>query len=368
MRLLILLCIAGISAAADAGAGVINPDISVVGQPFGMLTDEPGSPDRNRLRFDVGETEFVFDAYLNPYARGTFVLAVGDEGAELEEGFFVIVRGLPASLNLKGGKYRAGFGQLNPVHPHAYPFAERFGVLAAYLPGEESLNETGLSVSGRIPLPGEVSLVASGDWLQGDSFRIEREPTEDPEDPLAAGEGDGEDDARPAFLGRLAGFSMVGEQSGVGFGVSAAAGTNNVVAGTQTAVLGADLKAKLWTSPLSYLHVQAEAFRSRIESARWEPGLGYEEDTIEPFGGYVFADYNASRRYNIGASYERYQRPEEGKPWNQALGVFAGYSILEETTMVRADWVYSDPEDGEAVNAVTLRVIYSMGPHKAHQF
>jgi hypothetical protein len=226
----------------------------------------------------------------------------------------------------------------------------------------------GVSVSGRIPAPGEFSLVASGDWLQGDSFRIEREPSEDPGDPLVSGDGDGEDAPRPAFLGRLAGFTMTGEQSGVGFGVSATGGTNNVAAGTRTIVLGADVKAKLWTSPTSFLHVQAEALRLSLESARGEPGAGYANDTIEPFGGYAFADYNLSKRYNVGASFERYQRPEEGTPWNQAFGIFAGYGILEESTLIRADWRRDDPEDGEAVNAVTLRVVYSMGPHKAHQF
>lgn len=355
-------------AVSGARAGVINPDISVIGQPRMTVTDEPGSPDRNRPKLDVGETEFVFDAYLNPYARGTIVLTADAEGVGLEEGYFVVQRGLPAGLNLKGGKYRAGFGALNPAHPHTYPFAERFGVLAANLPGEEALNETGASLSERIPTPGEFSLTASVDWLQGDSFRREREPAEDEADPLLTGEGDRQDETRPAILARIAGFTMLGEQSGLGFGVSAAHGTNNVAAATRTTVAGVDAKAKLWTSPLSYVLVQAEGLRSRLDIARWEPERGYGRDAVETFGGYIFADYNFSRRYNLGASYERYQRPEEGAPWNQAVGLFAGYSILEETTAVRADWVHADPDGGQAVNTFTLRVLYSMGPHKAHQF
>ena len=130
-----------------AHAGVVNPDISVIGQPFARWSDDAG-PARKRVTLDVGETEFVFDAYLNPYARGTFTLALGGEGIELEEGYFSMTRGLPGNLALKGGKYRLGFGKLNPAHPHTYPFAERFRVLATYLPGEESLNETGASTLG----------------------------------------------------------------------------------------------------------------------------------------------------------------------------------------------------------------------------
>lgn len=121
MRLLcphVIFAVAVLSALSpDAGrAGVVNPDISVVGQPFIRTTDDPADPDRERLQLNVGETEFVFDAYLNPYARGFFTVALAEEGIELEEGFFSLLRGLPGGLAMKGGQYRVGFGKLNPAH------------------------------------------------------------------------------------------------------------------------------------------------------------------------------------------------------------------------------------------------------------
>src|SRR5687768_16364287 len=144
----------------SAHAGPINPDISVIGQAFVRYTGDPGDPDRERARLDVGETEFFFDEAQNPYAHGTFVMTLREEGAELEEGFFNLTRGLPLGLALKGGKYRVGFGPLNPLHPHAYPFAERPRVLVEYLPGDESFNETGVSVSRRFPIVGDFSINA----------------------------------------------------------------------------------------------------------------------------------------------------------------------------------------------------------------
>lgn len=368
-----LLVLAGLAfvlfvVAAPAGAGVINPDISVVGQPSLHATDEPGDPSGNHAVLDAGETEIVFDAYLNPYAKGLFVLALGDEGLELEEGFFSLLRSLPAGLALKGGKYRVGFGKLNPVHPHAVPFAERFGVLAAYLPGEEALNETGVSLSKLIPVQGDFTLTASADWLQGNSFRIEREPTDDPGDPLNTDEGDLGDQTRPAFLGRLSAFTLVGEQSALEIGTSFLHGTNNVAAKSGTAVIGADVKAKLWSSPRSYLLLQAEGLALEREEASWDPVNGYTTETVTPVGAYLYADYNFALRYNVGASYERFQEPTPEEAWDQAYGLFAGYSLLEETTVFRADWLHSSPDEGDAVNTFTLRVIYSMGPHKAHQF
>jgi len=354
--------------ASAARAGVINPDISVVGQPFLFFTNDPDDPDRKRTRIDIGETEFVFDAALNPYAHGTFIAALSADGFELEEGFFDLFRGLPAGLALRGGQYRVGFGKLNPVHPHALPFAERFGVLAAYLPGEEAFIEPGISLSRRIPVHGDFSVNLSGDWLQGNSFRIERQSSGDPTDPLENG---GDDDAgltRSAFAARLSGFGLVGDQSAIEFGVSATGGTNNVAAGARTQVYGADVKAKLWTNPRSYLRLQAEGLALDREDVSWDPATGYVLTKVTPLGGYVFADYNWGLRYNVGASYEGFQRPTTTEEWDQSVGAFAGLSLLEESTAFLVDWRHVIPDGADAFDQITLRALYSMGPHKAHQF
>ena len=364
--------------AADAApslAGVVNPNVSVIGQPFIHWIDDPTNPAHNRAVLDPGEVETVFDAYLNPYASGTFVMSLGEEGMELEEGYFQLFRGLPAGLAIKGGKYRTGFGKLNIQHPHAYPFADRFRVLANYLPGDESLNETAVQLSGRIPAPGEFSLIASADWMQGDSFRIEREPSGASNDPLVAGDGDRGDEPRAAVLGRLAGFAGIGDRSGLELGISGTQGTNNVAAGAHTTVVGADAKAKLWNSASSYLILQGEYLHQEREDAGWDSTASYTKNKVTSNGGYVYADYNFKTRYNLGGGYERYQEPIADGPWDQAYKAWAGFSLLEETTAFRLDWDHFSPgtlsgatESPEAINTVTLRVIFSMGPHKAHQF
>ncbi|TPW15536.1 MAG: hypothetical protein FD129_869 [bacterium] len=365
-------------------AGVINPDISLVGQPYLTWTDDPGDPDRLRLRPEIGETEVIFDAALNPYARGFATMSIGEDGLALEEGFFTLNRGLPLNLALKGGQYRVGFGRLNAVHPHAYPFADRFGVLAAYLPGEEAFNDVGLSLSRQFALPGDGALNLSADWLQGDVFRIARVPAGEG-DPLVAG---GEDDAgltRAAWVARASGFGMLGEQSALDLGLTATGGTNNVAAGARSLVFGADAKAKLWTGSNSYLLLQGELLHLEREDASWDSLSGYATTDVDGTGGYVYADYNWSRRFNVGASYERFRVPGTGTsgsgagaPGGEAgasgdgvessIGAFVGLALLEETTAFRLDWRHVEPGVGEPFNRVNLRVIWSMGPHKAHQF
>jgi hypothetical protein len=352
---------------AAAGA-VTNPDISVIGQPFVGWTDDPNDPDRLRFRPDIGEMELVFDAALNPYARGFVTLTIHDEGLEIEEGVFRLLRGLPFDLALKGGQYRVGFGRQNVVHPHANPFAERFGVLAAYLPGEEALIETGASLSRRFGIGADNALEVTLDWLQGDAFRLERAPTESDADPIAAGGDDGASLTRPAYAARLAGFTMLGTQSALEVGASAAGGTNNVAARARTRLYGVDAKAKLWTSENSFLLVQGEFLALDREEAAWGEEAGYTSTTTTTSGGYLYADYNWNRRWNVGASYERFALPEPGEPIGEAWGLFLGRALMEETTVIRADWRWHEPGEGDGYGRMTLRVIFSMGPHKPHQF
>jgi hypothetical protein len=372
---LVLLAVLG---PVPSRAGPANPDISVLGQPFMRWTNDAFDASPKRVTLNQGEVEMVFDAYLNPYAKGYVITSLAPDGFSLEEGYFTLLRGLPGGLQVKGGKYRVGFGKVNPMHMHTVPFAERPRVLAAYLPGEESFDEIGVSVSGRVPLPGAFSLTASGDWLQGDTFRIPRDPSGASNDPLVASAetGDRPDETRPAFVGLLSGFGQIGDRSGYEIALSGTGGTNNVAAGTRTYVYDAAAKLKLWTAPHSYLLVQAEVLGLDRQTAGWDSTAArYTSTTVRPVGGYAYADYNFSPRYDAGLSYERYQQPSADRTWDQAFGAFVGLSLMEETTSFRLDWSHFVPGSPpgtagspQVEDTVTLRVIFSMGPHKAHQF
>jgi hypothetical protein len=136
------------------------------------------------------------------------------------------------------------------------------------------------------------------------------------------------------------------------------------------------VKAKLWRSSNSYLILQGELFHLERDDAGWdEPTSSYTRTTVSPTGGYVYADYNFGIRYNFGGGYERYQQPTVDEVSDQAYKLWLGYALMEETTAFRFDWDHFSPgrdpgatEDPPSVNTYTLRVIFSMGPHKAHQF
>jgi hypothetical protein len=112
------------------------------------------------------------------------------------------------------------------------------------------------------------------------------------------------------------------------------------------------------------------------ENAAWDSTLAtYTSANVTPLGGYLFADYNWNTRYDAGVSYERWQDPTVDEATNQSFGAFAGLALMEETTSFRLDWRATRPgrtsgaaDDPDTIHTVTLRVLFSMGPHKAHQF
>jgi len=159
--------------------------------------------------------------------------------------------------------------------------------------------------------------------------------------------------------------------------LSATQGTNNVAADARTQVLGGDVKAKLWTGASAYLLLQGEWLSLDRDVAGWA-GLpaGYTLANTQTSGAYAFADYNWASRYNAGASYENFEDPETDGGSVAAVGLFAGLALMEETTVFRLDWKRLERSgalplgvtSSDPVQQLTMRVIFSMGPHKAHQF
>jgi hypothetical protein len=351
-----------------ARAGVTNPDISALGQVIGSYSDQPGSRDSGQAALHSGEMEMVLDAYLNPFIKGWFTISGGEDGFALEEGYASVVKGLPWGLNLKAGKYRLGFGKLNPTHPHAYPFILPPRALVSLLPGgEDGFNETGLQVSELLPTPGDWASTVSADLIEAKQFHPDRDFT------------------RLGGLGRWANDFLIGDIGAVETGLSAATGKSLYADGAQAYLYGADVKAKFYLPHSSQLTVQAEGayrrFRSFVvvpaETLGVEPGGGAIMDTqtvADNRSGFVaFADYRYHTQWNGGLLYEQWEaegQASEGgtSPVDHAFRVFAGYAVLEESTLIRLMYERYLPEGQDPVNSVSLQLLFSMGPHKAHQF
>jgi hypothetical protein len=316
---------------------------------LGGYTDDAGSPDAEQPALRLGEAELVFDAYLNPFLKGWFTVAGGEDGFALEEGYASLVRGLPWGLAMKAGKYRLGFGKLNPYHPHTYPFIESPRSLQSMLFGEEGFNETAVQVSALLPTPGTWASTLSADLLEGRRFH------------------QGQEGTRLGGLGRWSNDFLIGESAAFQTGISGATGIDNLDRESRAYLAGADAKARFMVSPHSQLTLQAEGVMKYSHVADTVTGGNPGEERA---GFYAYADYRHRTRWNGGLLYEQWDGEEDVSVVDRAIRVFAGYAVLEESTLLRLAYERLLPgaDGADPVNTVTLQLVFSMGPHKPHQF
>jgi len=158
------------------GAAMTNPYLSLILDTYLYSSSirqdglaGRGIPGYNRFGidrrkgFNLDSAElFIFapvDPYFNLYAN----IPMTENGAEVEEAYFV-TSSLPAGLQVKGGRFKSGFGRINGQHPHAWDFADIPLIYRATL-GDEGISENGGQVTYLPDLPFYLQLGAEA--LQG---------------------------------------------------------------------------------------------------------------------------------------------------------------------------------------------------------
>lgn len=352
-RTLLCACLAaGAFPGGTASGGVTNPDISLIGQLRSGWTDDPSSPDRRDPTLSLGEVELSADAALNPYSTGAFVFSYADGAVDVEEAYIRLDQGLPWGLALKAGKYRAPFGKVNPAHPHAYPFLDAPHVMApasGIVPGKESWDEPAVEVSELFPGIGSWAPLLSLDLQQGSGFRTSQDTSR-----VSPNWDSRQGQTAPSWLAHLSNSFLAGDEVAGDIGLSAGRGTTNVDSSRKALILGGDLKLKIELAPGSRLTWQTETVWRRDDSG---PTLG---------GGYTFLDWSLER-WNLGALYEQMSNTGFGSVVDRSVKGFAGFSLMEETTLFRIAFEHRWLVDRE-INTASAQILFSMGPHKPHQF
>lgn len=349
-----------------------NPDLSVIPR-FLLQTDDgaklaEGKREFSKPDYAFEELEIALQAYLNPFAKGDVVLTLPGPDLEesklgVEEVYATVLRGLPLGLNLRFGKYRAEYGKINLVHPHAWPFVTQPLSQERFL-GEEGLNDLGISISFLLPT-GNVYTKLNLDWLRGDAVAE------------AAGMEDTTETSLPyAAAGRLASFFTLSDHSDLEIGLSGYTGIHDPYAHDRFYYVNFDFKYKYKPSAYTSLVLQGEFLRNTRRAMRdreLNPFLNDEGNPekrdINSSGLYFYADYQFKKIYALGARYDWSESPYSTEDRAQALAIFWGYYPVEETLGLRLQYQRTKTDAAsEAVNAIALQAIFSLGPHKAHAF
>jgi hypothetical protein len=350
-------------------------DFSVIGSILAGMDDAGDSKNKGKAVLSLGEIEIMMEANLNPYASAVVVLglhgqeAVHDEhhedghehpAIEIEEAYINIFQNLPIErLALKAGKYRVGYGRLNKEHPHIYPFINAPKAVENFLPGEdEGYKDLGAEVSYMLPsFFGGASQVFFN-ILSGEQFHPAH-----PENHIKS---------EYAYMLRLNNSFLISQKHPFEIGFSYLRNTSSIEYEKYGNLYGFDAKTKLNFSPSFSLLLQGEAFinNGTLVTVTENPNPPDTTDFYNDnrYGFYVFVNAYLGKRWNAGIIYDCYQRQYDKDKTDFTGKIFAGYSLLEETTVLRFSFERYCPQDEEIVNTFMLQVSFAMGPHKAHQF
>ncbi|MRR54937.1 MAG: hypothetical protein EG822_10575 [Deltaproteobacteria bacterium] len=161
------------------GSVLTNPNISLVLDSFGYLSDRNNSELENRgipgysangleqrIGANLRAAELFLFAPVDPYFNLYASLPISEDGMELEEAY-AVTTALPAGLQLKGGKFKSNFSRLDAQHPHVWDFADIALPYRAFF-GDEGLGgEKGVQLTYLPPLP--FYALFGAEALQGDN-------------------------------------------------------------------------------------------------------------------------------------------------------------------------------------------------------
>ena len=330
--------------------------------------------------FNLREVEVAFSGAVDPYFDVWAILAVGPDGAEIEE-TFVQTRRLPGGLKLKLGKFYSDVGYLNKQHPHQWDFVDTALPYQLGLGG--SLNETGLQLTWLPKMP--FYALFGVEALQGANEAVSSfvGPTE--EQPLY------EDRAGPRLL---TGFLKVAPDLGFNHALQVGAfGVRSLLHQQEwevshlegkTWLLGTDLVYK-YDAP--HLHgkgdLQAQAeylYRVKDLASLADPEAApparhrFVQDGLYAQVRYGFAPrFTAAVRFDVAGLVNRLERSggeseswESSQRWSAAIAFnpteFSRIRVQGE----RCSLVVGG--ERKSFNQVFVQVQVSLGVHGAHRF
>lgn len=337
---------------------ILNPELSVTGDVVGNLT-APAGPEETNVSAVPREFEISLQSALDPYTRTKIFLTREEEfeiaGLEEEEGdeagielgssdftleeAYLYWVGLPAGLGLKVGQIRQEIGLYNRWHTHALLEVERPLATTAFL--GESLVQTGAGVT----LPS--FQVGSGTQTMHLEF------TRGSNGVLFEG-GD-----EISFLGRFQSFWDLGPASYFQVGGTGLYGENDEL-GLESRLAQVDLSYR-WTPPGKALYRDL-----RLKAEWYFAEKDLPESDLDGHGGYVQANYRASRRWVVGA------RADFLSPFGEEPDVV---QLVPHVTWWQSEWVrlrlqynYLDAEDGGGNHTLLFQTVWSVGPHKHEHY
>ena len=321
--------------------------------------------------FNLDSAELMIFAPVDPYLTLYANIPVTESGTTVEEAYFV-TSSLPAGLQVKGGKFKSGFGRINAQHPHAWDFVDAPLNYRAFMGTEGMGGEKGIQVTWLPDLP--IYLQLGIEALQGENDQL-----------FGANASGG-----PHAFTLFAKTSIeIGESGTILFGPSFAKGKANIptVADNttftgDTDLFGFEMVYKWKPSRDRGFILQSEYLYRRQAGDLRTGDVADPASTVATLmraqdGIYVQGLYQIDR-WRIGARYDVLdllkkdfilsgsQQSLGKQPWRATGALEFNPS---EFTRIRLQYTRDESSrDGQTNNELYLQMLLGIGAHAAHSF
>ncbi len=359
--------------------GLMNPAISVIldtmyyhstlSKAELQSRSAPGFINPQSASFDEGfnlrSAELTVFAPVDPYFNLYVTIPFTENGVEVEEAYFVTTS-LPAGLQVKGGKFKSGFGRFNALHPHAWNFVDAPLAYRLFFGGDgEGLIEKGAQVTYLPTLP--IYTTFGAEILQGEN------------DTLFGPNG-----GPHAYTGFVKSSLDIGANHSILFGGSVVGGktnTNSFAPDTQlqgdSILYGLEFTYK-WKPSKNRSFILESEYLYRHQNGNLTDTAVLITDALKrnQDGLYIQALYQIYR-WRIGARFDRMgifadEVIRGGQRINDSGAPYRWTGALEfnptEFSRIRLQYNYDRSDPNKANQEVFLQLILAVGAHGAHAY
>ncbi|MCE5321977.1 hypothetical protein LLG46_01540 [bacterium] len=335
--------------ANEGGRHLALPDISLIVQAKGKLTDDKNDPDRQKILLSEAELGIQGYVYPNVKADAFFTSSPAeDEPFGVEEAYLTYL-GIGKGLNFNVGKKHVAFGRTNLLHCHSWLYTRQPTVISNFV-SPESLTGQGMSVSYVIPT--NLNLFAQldlGAWANGS----EGEPSDLPDIVT----GPGANMTNRFSTARLWTSYPTSVNSELELGGSWAGGKSS----EDPVTLETDY-VHLRGIDISYRHFGQGTNRTLLRSEYfWRSGTTDSSDATAK-GYYIFGNYRWNKYGSIGLLYDWNEFPQAVDMHESSVSLILTKQFSEQY-YVRLQAIHGCRPDCDSYNECWLQWVWGVGPH-----
>src|SRR6266446_3922274 len=347
---------------------------------------EVGDHDPQQRGFNARNIELALDGAVDPYFEGFANIVFkldNDNQTEVEvEEAFLQTTSLPFNLQLKAGQFFAAFGRLNPVHPHAWEFADA-PIVRGRLLGPDGLRGVGAQISWIVPVPWYSQVIFAVQNGRGGTGYSFRNPGEDG---IFFGRTTTDREARGlqdfVWIPRWENSVDLSPTQVVLAGVSGAFGSNETGANSRTQIYGGDFLYK-WKRANAEGGFPFVKWQTEFMYRRFQAGRGADEsfpvaETFHDWGLYsqvlwgfkkgwvagIRGDYLDMEDSRFTDDFERQSRSRISANLTWYPTEFSKIRLQYNHDFLYENFFLADRD----ADSVFLQFEFILGAHGAHKF